>query len=74
VLLHSALNATNTDMLGIDAETPRDADSALPQGMQQTTALEKRIVQNTAVYCAKRTTRHGIGNAMYEQSMQRQQS
>jgi hypothetical protein len=30
VLLHSALNVTNTDMLSIDAETPRDADSALP--------------------------------------------
>jgi hypothetical protein len=30
MLLHSALNATNTDMLNINAKTLRDADFALP--------------------------------------------
>jgi hypothetical protein len=62
------------DMLSISAKTPRDADSTLHQGTQQTTALEKRIVQNITMYCVKRTTCYRIRNAMYKQSMQRQQS
>jgi hypothetical protein len=30
MLLHSTLNATNIDMLSIDAKIPKDADSTLP--------------------------------------------
>jgi hypothetical protein len=30
MLLHSALNTTNIDMLSINAKTPKDTDSALP--------------------------------------------
>jgi hypothetical protein len=40
----------------------------------KTTALEKRIIQNTTVYYAKRTTCYKTRNAMYKQSMQKQQS